>query len=650
MTRAAFLLLLPVAMLAGEPHARGGSALPRAVGPSGGVRARLSRGLRELSSRLRSPKARRVTARGLVGAPARPRIDRATRRSIRTRLSRLYGPRRAEVVARQIEDLIGEFQQRYGSLPARRPLSEKDAILIAYPDQVRSSGTSPLGALDRFLKAEVGSAVSMVHVLPFYPSSSDGGFSVIDDLAVAREHGTWQDLSRLSGSYDLMFDAVLNHFSAESRQFKGFLAGDPRFQDYAIEVDDPQKYSRSVRPRTSPLVHEFIDAAGKRRKVITTFSRDQVDRNFKNPQVLLDAVHAAMEYSARGARVIRLDAIAYLWKEPGRKNINLRQTHEFVKLLRTVLDQVAPGTKIITETNVPHRQNVSYFGEGDEAHMVYQFSLPPLVLHTLQTGDSRALQTWGRRLRQRKGTTFFNFLASHDGIGVRPAEGLLSSKQIADMVARTRERGGQVGYYSANGTQKPYELNATYFDAVTSPEASDQVRIDQFMASQSALLALAGVPGIYFHSLLGSSNDTRRFEATGQARDLNRSKPSLSRLERRLRAPTSRARVILSTYRRWLEIRQRQPAFHPDAAQKILATKPELLAILRTAETGEQSILAVTNVSSAPQEIEIEARELGAAPGARLTELLGGIPAQVARDGTLRLRLEPYQVAWVSRR
>jgi len=150
-------------------------------------------------------------------------------------------------------------------------------------------------------------------------------------------------------------------------------------------------------------------------------------------------------YVRRGADIIRLDAVTYLWAEPGTRCIHLEQTHQIVKLLRDVLDVVAPHVALITETNVPHEENISYFGNGyDEAQMVYNFALPPLVLYTMYKEDATVLSEWASNLEPPSDQTcFFNFLDSHDGIGLLGVKNILPKNQIDFIIEKAKDHDGK---------------------------------------------------------------------------------------------------------------------------------------------------------------------------------------------------------------
>lgn len=532
-------------------------------------------------------------------------IDIELRERLRKRLVRLYGE---EAAGRGLERLLSMFG-RYGVGMSRvrtreEPWSERTAMLIVYGDSIHEPDQPPLSTLKRFAEEFLTEAFSAIHVLPFYPYSSDDGFSVIDYRDVEPTLGTWEDIQRLSERVDVMFDLVLNHVSRKSAWFRSYYDGDAPYRDYFIETDAQADLSAVVRPRSLPLLTE-VAKNGQRVHLWTTFSSDQIDLNFSNPDVLFEFLDILFGYIAHGATIIRLDAIAYLWKRIGTPCIHLPETHEVVKLFRDVVDRVAPGVLLLTETNVPHEENVSYFGAGDEAHMVYQFSLPPLLLHALQVGDGRYLIEWLRQLSPPPtGCAYLNFTASHDGIGVRPLQGLLPTSEMEALIARIRARGGQVSTRRmADGRDVPYELNTTFFDTLAegTDEALDTAR---FICSQTVPLSLQGVPAVYIQSLFGAQNDEAGFKLTGRARSLNRKKWVRAELDSLFSQPGSREQRIFHALRRLLKIRARCPAFHPDAKQDVLDLGSQCLALRRTAADGS-TLVALHNLTAQPIRVNL---------------------------------------------
>jgi sucrose phosphorylase len=526
------------------------------------------------------------------------------------------------------------------------PWDASDAVLITYADMVSANHEAPLATLRRFLSERVGDAVSAVHVLPFFPSSSDDGFAVIDYRRVDPALGDWDDLDALAQDYRLMVDLVINHVSSQSHWFSCYSSGVAPERDYFIEVDPGTDLSAVVRPRTSALLRP-VQTPGGQRHVWATFGHDQVDVDFSNPDVLFEYLDVLLFYVYHGAQIIRLDAIAYLWKRLGTPCIHLDETHEVVKLLRDLLTMVAPTVLLMTETNVPHAENITYFGAGDEAHLVYQFSLPPLLLHAMHSGNGRYLTDWIAKLEPPKpGCTYFNFTASHDGIGVRPLEGLLPQKQFEALVAAMEERGGLVSRRSnPDGSASPYELNITYFDAVGVP-GDLEVSVQRFLCAQTIAMSLQGIPGIYFNSLLGASNNLRGAERSGRARTINRQKWAIPELDAMLGPEsTHQARRILPEYLRRLRIRRAQAAFHPDGPQQALELPAGMFGVCRVAPDQSQSLWVIANLTGAP--VQLAFSRLTRRPRELYwRELIGGW-RQSGEQLPSRFELEPYQVAWL---
>ncbi len=564
------------------------------------------------------------------------------------KLEFVYGAEVGRATLEKLQKLIEKYaylKERAPILPPDQRVTERDVVLITYGDQVQDDSGSHLQTLHGWLKNHLHGIINTVHILPFYPYTSDDGFSVVDYWEVDPALGSWPDVQALRADFRLMFDGVINHISASSSWFQAFLKSEAPYRDYFIVTDPSAGLSQVTRPRTLPLLTRFQTSEGEK-YLWTTFSEDQLDLNFKNPQMLLNIAELLLFYVSQGADLIRLDAIGYLWKELGTNCIHLPQTHAIVQVFRAVLDECAPNTLLITETNVPHRDNISYFGDGsNEAQLVYQFPLVPLVLHALQTGTARYLQTWAAGLEKMSDTTtFFNFLASHDGIGVVPAKSILNEAEVNGLVERTLARGGQASYKNnPDGSQSPYELNITYFDALSDPyhnTESDQTKIDRFMVSQAIMLAMQGVPGVYFHSLLGSHNWQAGFEQTARNRTLNREKLKLNDLEKKLSDPQSHTARVFQRYTDLIRLRIAHPAFHPNAPQSIeQAAGESLFVISRTAPDGRERVRAIHNVTDQPQQY--------ATSGPACTDLLTNHPYQPDPDGKLTIEIGPYQVLWL---
>lgn len=479
-------------------------------------------------------------------------------------------------------------------------LSEKDVMLITYGDSMISDDEKPLKTLHRFLDIYLKDVMTDVHLLPMFPYSSDDGFSVIDYMKINPDLGTWDDIKSLGSNYHLMFDGVINHISKESDWFKGYLNNEKKYRDFFIPCDPDIDYAAVTRPRALPLYYAY-QAKDKQVYLWATFSEDQVDLNYKNPEVLLSILKILIYYAKHGARFIRLDAIGFLWKEIGTACIHLPNTHKLIQIMRYVIDQTVPGTLLISETNVPHKENISYFGNDDnEASLVYQFPLPPLVLHTFITQNSHRLSIWVKSLDEtplHPKNTYFNFLASHDGIGVRPVEDLLDKEEKLRMLNHVIEAGGQISFKSnSDGTESPYEMNISYVDAITYGTA-DHLKVQQFISSQAILVFLKGVPGIYIHSLLGTKNDIEGLTKSGIKRRINRKKLHMAHITNTLNHHESFEAKILNAYNRLLKIRQSDPSFSPDAEQEVIFDDKRLLIIKRKNKRLLYSLVVIINTS-----------------------------------------------------
>ncbi len=522
---------------------------------------------------------------------------------------------------------------------------EEDIIMITYGDSVVSEGEQPLFTLDRFLHTYCKNTINKVHMLPFFPYSSDDGFSVIDYSSVNESLGDWGDIERLARHYGLMFDLVINHCSARSAWFENFQKGEGIGSDFFFTADPSNDLSMVTRPRVSPLLRETQTATGTKH-VWCTFSHDQVDFDFRNPKVLLAFVEIIRLYLDKGAKLFRLDAVAFLWKIIGTSCINLFQTHECIRLLRTLIEHADPTVIIITETNIPNRENLTYFGNANEAHAIYNFSLPPLLVNTLVTGNCAYLKNWMMSMPPaQNGTTYFNFIASHDGIGLRPAEGLLDDEEISTLVHTMQNFGGKISWRASDhGQQKPYEINITLFDALQGTTTGpDKWQIDRFICAHAIMLGMEGIPGLYIHSLLGTSNDYEKVANTGQNRSINRHRWDFEELAVLLDSPFSQHHKVLTRISQLIRIRKAQPAFHPNATQFTLQLGDSLFGFWRQSLDRRQSVFCVSNVTNEEQSILLSSINL-----IGTDKWMDLITRDELQDVGGFLQLKPYQTVWIS--
>ena len=541
-------------------------------------------------------------------------VDLAPQQHLRERLSAhlevLYPALDKSALLDEMIALMALDQRCFMPEAHKNLWDESDTLVITYGDSILREGEWPLHTLHDFLRRELRGLISGVHILPFYPYSSDDGFSVINYVEVNPSLGDWKDINAIARDFDLMADLVINHCSSRSVWFENFKQRRHPGMDYFVEVDPATDLSEVVRPRTSPLLNEVQTLDGKRH-VWCTFSHDQVDLNFQNPTVLLEFVKIIRHYLDMGVKIFRLDAVAFLWKVPGTTSLNLEQTHEAVRLVRTLIEHAVPEAIIITETNIPLRENLAYFGNANEAHLVYNFSLPPLLINTMVSGSCKALKTWMMGMpAAQDGTTYFNFIASHDGIGLRPAEGLLDDIEINQLVTLMQKSGGKVSWRAlANGENRPYEINISLFDAMrrhlhpdNENDGEDGLQEQRFICAHALMLAVQGVPAFYIHSLLATENDDNRVLHTSHNRSINRHQWGADDLESQLGTNSHHARIF-KVLKELITLRSAQAAFHPNAVQYPLHLGDQVFGIRRESHSSGAAIVAVYNISAEPQEI-----------------------------------------------
>lgn len=554
---------------------------------------------------------------------------------VRAHLERIYHEDNATLAESKtlFEDFINHLNPT--SFPTHSPLSEENIYLITYGDSLLQAGEKPLHTLQTFAAKHLKKTITDIHILPMFPFTSDDGFSVLDYNEINPALGNWSDIANLETDFRLMFDFVANHMSKSSAWFQAFLNGEPDFKQAFIKYNPDFDSSQVTRPRTSPLFHNYTNQAGETISAWTTFSEDQVDLNARDPLTLLRLTQVLLEYAEKGASSIRLDAIGFLWKTSGTTCMHLPETHEIIKLWRTLIDFYAPHTQLITETNVPHEDNIQYFGnQTDEANQVYQFPLPPLVFHALSFHDSHYLTDWAKGIDRVSDTgTYFNFLASHDGIGMRPVENILPAEDIQSLADKVLANQGRISYKTnTDGSESIYELNINYGDALRNQDEDEVTGAKKVIAAHHILLSLVGVPAIYLHSLVGSHNDLAGLEASGINRRINREQLDYAMLEAELVENPYRHEIFTSL-KNLIALRKQESAFNPYASQEVLNVSQQVFAVRRVNQQTGEIVEAYTNVSDQPQELTG----------------ISGINLMTEEALTDSLQLAPYGIAWIKK-
>lgn len=597
----------------------------------------------------------------LVVSPARKKL-------FKEHLSFIYGERKASKIfdsIMKIMTLFAEgqeelrireekkekeaFEQNYNLPPSEYGMDADNIMLITYPDQFSSEKMRPLEALCSFMKNNLDEVIRSVHILPFFPYSSDHGFSVIDYKQVDPRLGSWNSIKDISKYYDLMVDGVVNHISKDHNWFKKYCRGDSKYKNYFIEVDPKTDISSVIRPRTSPLLTKINTSKGIKH-VWTTFSADQVDLNFAEPAVLLEIIELMLFYYRKGARFIRLDAIGFIWKEIGTSSLHHPKTHKIIQLLRLIFDCVADDLTLITETNVPHKDNISYFGNGEnEAKMVYQFALPSLLLHTLYTGEADILSKWIDSLdNNSQHCSFLNFLASHDGIGLNGVKDILDENEISNIIDNVKKRGGLMSEKTnKDGSTSPYELNISLLNALSDNENSEDENIARFICAHAILLSLKGVPAIYIHSLLGSQNFSQGVKETGDNRAINRETFTLEKIQEEIKKEGSLRHAIFRSMCKLLNVRRRNRAFDPLGKQKVFFLDKRVFAVLRYSPWADTPVLALHNVSRDIVELSIDSIAVFSTLDQWHHDILGDEAYPLGRDLRFHTTFGPYQSRWI---
>ena len=534
-------------------------------------------------------------------------------------------------------------RRRQPRKPGNNLWTQNDAVLITYGDSLIDGYHKPLDLMHDFLLNHMKGVVNGVHILPFFPFTSDDGFAVTDYRKVNPQLGEWADITRIGNAFHLMSDLVLNHVSSQGVWFNAYRQGQKPYDKFFFEADPSDDVTMVTRPRTTPLLQEVETAMGTR-YVWCTFSHDQIDLDFRNPDVLLEIVRIIRLHIDMGVRIIRLDAVAFLWKELGTNCIHLPQTHAVIQLMRLLMDYATETVILLTETNVPKAENLSYFGRRNEAHVVYNFPLPPLTLHAMMSGSARYLNDWQRTMPPAPlGCAYLNFTASHDGIGMRPAEGLLPPPEIGEIIDTIHEIGGKVSMRSLpGGGEAPYELNCTFFEAMGRTfKGTDDLHVERFLCSQTIPMSLEGIPAFYIHSMLATPNDLEAVERRGMNRAINRHRWDYPELQEKLADPdTIHARVLAALSER-LNIRAQQPGFHPNATQFTLNVDDRIFGLWRQSLDRAQSIFALHNVSD--ETIEIPQADLNLIADERWVDLLSGETIEAGP-----VTMAPYQCRWIT--
>ena len=548
-----------------------------------------------------------------------------------------------EYYTRCILSLINKFKENYKA--SKKHVSQETFLLIAYADSIKNRNEIPLKIFQKFFKQNLKNFFEILHILPFYPASSDGGFSVTNHKSVNKDFGSWKDIKTFSKEVSIMADLILNHASIKSNWFSYFSKNVKKYKSFFFTIDDDFDLSNVVRPRDHNLLQNY-SFKDKNKNLWCTFSHDQIDLNFRNPEVLIKFIEIIILLLKNGVTVFRIDAVAFIWKKNGTSCVNLPETHEIVKLLRSIVSYLNPTALIVTETNLPRKENLSYFGNNDEANWIYNFPLPPLILYTFLLEDSSKITKWSKSMPPaQKNNAYLNFIASHDGIGMRPAEGILGTRVLNKLFKRIEINGGMFSFRKVGSKNKVYEVNTTLYNALKKTDFDEKglYSIDRYLAAHTMLFALEGVPAVYFNSLFGTSNDIDLVKKTGIKRDINRFKWDLCKLTEKLNDEKSTENIVYKKLLDMILLRKKQSAFHPNATQYTLSLGPKLFGVWRQSIDKSQNIFAITNISSVERKLALS--KINLIENEIWKDLL---QPDLKIDKLKVLKLSPFQTVWIS--
>lgn len=551
-------------------------------------------------------------------------------------------------ISNQLLQIFDDFLEKsaYEEIRGKERWNESHSVLITYADSIYKNGEATLKTLSGLLSKHFGSLSKVVHILPFLKSTSDGGFAVSSYDYLEEKFGGWDDLKNISKNHDLMADLVLNHVSSSHPWVQQFIKSQEPGISNVFSPKQSLDWSNVVRPRSSSLFSQINTEDGPK-QVWTTFGPDQIDLNWHNPKMTIEFLNLIITYLSNGIKWFRLDAVGFIWKESGTTCLHLPKAHSIVKLLRILLNNLLNNGVLITETNVPQKENLSYLIPDDEAHMAYNFPLPPLLLEAIITSRADILNSWIFDWPiLPEDTTLFNFTASHDGVGLRALEGLMNEQRIKELLINCEKRGGLVSHRRlSNGDDKPYELNISWWSAMEdSSRDAKRFQYERFILSQLFVMALKGVPAFYLPALLASENDIKSFSMTGQRRDLNREKFKSENLLAALNNPESNANKNLKYLRNAMDVRSELKQFHPCSEMKCLSKGRSDIVVIKRSK-GLESLFAIHNMTANKINYQLNDNDL---PKINDNDFNTHDFLTSTKFNCKNISLDPFQVIWLS--
>lgn len=566
-------------------------------------------------------------------------------------LNFLYGEKEAKKIYPELEKIVIKYLKKIKKGKKKYQneyFSEKDVILIVYGDNIKNKKEPTLKTLSGFL-GKIKKYINIVHIIGLFLYSSDRGFSIIDFKKINPRFGKFSHLKKIEKNFKLLIDFVCNHISSKSDWYKKFAKGDKEYQNFFICFDklpEKEKIECVFRPRTTPLLVKRNLAIG-RKWLWRTFCHDQIDLNYQNPKVLLKMIDVFLFYVERGAKLIRLDAIGYIWKKLGTTCFLTKESHVFIQLLRNILDIVSPDTLLIAEVNIGIKENLTYLGKKEkEAQLIYNFTLAPLVLYSFYKENTKKLiNSLNLFDFTSKSKNIINILDCHDGISVVGAKDVLSQKEIKFLEKEILKRNGKINYKKEKNKKTPYEFNITWWSAIEEKKESEILNIKKYIASRGIQFSLKGIPAIYFLGLFGIENCISCYEKTKKTRDINRKRFTENKIKKFLLEQKMKENKVFYEILRLLKYRNKEKAFHPAGEQIPLFLNKKLFSIIRISPNKKEKILVIINISRDNIKIKIKPEEIYTSRK-HLLNIIDKTILLCQKDG-FNILVHPYQILWL---
>ncbi len=451
--------------------------------------------------------------------------------------------------------------------------------LITYIDRLSGAG---LNELNKLLHDQFKQLFSGVHLLPFYYpiDGSDAGFDPIDHQHVDNRLGTWKDVYALGKQFDLMADLIVNHVSAQSNEFKDVIAhgtASPYWDLFITEAKifpyglSEDQQAQIYRPRPGKCFSTYQLDDGSKVDFWTTFTKNQLDIDVNSAVGKNYLTNILTLFARNNIKIIRLDAAGYAIKKAGTNCFMLPETYDFINRLTAQANQLSMTT--LVEIHAYYKTQIEIAKRVDK---VYDFALPPLILHTLFTQDVQPLINW-LKISPRNCITV---LDTHDGIGiidVGPVDGkagLLKSTEI-DHLVKTIHHNSKNQSLQATGEAASnvdlYQVNCTYYDALAQNEYD-------YLLARAIQFFSPGIPQVYYAGLLAETNDMSLLRQTNVGRDINRPYLSSEKIAQALKKPMVKALIRL------IKLRNSSNAF---SGKFTIDTKQSLL--IMSWKNGENS-------------------------------------------------------------